>query len=272
MLDMRLDPREQMRDHYRERQMPNNNPQSSRDVKPPMHEQSSRDTRPLILEPNSGQARALIQENKVRDQRPVTQEDSEPPAGPPPVAVIHSRTESAPVLSDRKDPQPYSRPKSQYDLPSGLTASQDAVQHRLQYRQQAPQPPARPASMTDIPRQSPSLTSTIAPLLSQLRDEYREDLRRRGHPMQRTEAVDELKNAFDLAERSCPGIADEFMAGIIDKLAKPVLGDSDIRRAVDKMKRPEINSYKVDLDSSNFVQSKGIPLEHIIRVSRDTPR
>ena len=55
--------------------------------------------------------------------------------------------------------------------------------------------------------------------------------------MQRTEAVDELKNAFDLAERSCPGITDEFMAGIINKLAVPAMGESDIRRAVDKIKR-----------------------------------
>lgn len=55
--------------------------------------------------------------------------------------------------------------------------------------------------------------------------------------MQRTEAAEELKNAFDLAERSCPGIADELVTGILGKLGSLSLSDSDIRRAVDKVKR-----------------------------------
>ena len=55
--------------------------------------------------------------------------------------------------------------------------------------------------------------------------------------MQRTEAIDELRNAFDLAERSCPGIADEVVTGIISKLGGSSMSDVDIKRAVDKVKR-----------------------------------
>jgi hypothetical protein len=70
-----------------------------------------------------------------------------------------------------------------------------------------------------------------------LKDEYREDYRRNGRPVQRTEAAEELKNAFDLAERSCPGIADELVTGILSKLGSLTLSDTDVRRAVDKVKR-----------------------------------
>nr|XP_022341332.1 serine/threonine-protein kinase 26-like isoform X7 [Crassostrea virginica] len=106
-------------------------------------------------------------------------------------------------------------------------------------RHAAPQPPQRPVSQYDIPRQSPSLSSTVMPLLTQLKEDYREDYRRRGHPIQRTEAIDELKNAFDLAERSCSGITDDLLTGVIGRLATTArVQEVDIRRAVDKVKRP----------------------------------
>ena len=71
----------------------------------------------------------------------------------------------------------------------------------------------------------------------QLKEDYREDYRRRGHPIQRTEAIDELKNAFDLAERSCSGITDDLLTGVIGRLATTArVQEVDIRRAVDKVK------------------------------------
>lgn len=106
-------------------------------------------------------------------------------------------------------------------------------------RHPAPQPPQRPVSQYDVPRQSSSLSSTVVPLLLQLKDDYREDYRRRGHPVQRTEAVDELKNAFDLAERSCSGITDDLLTGVISRLATTAtVSEVEIRRAIDKVKRP----------------------------------
>ncbi|XP_061165891.1 serine/threonine-protein kinase 25-like isoform X1 [Saccostrea echinata] len=202
--------------------------------------------------------------------------------------VIHSRTESAPVLSDYKDSgspvhlrsksdttapvvvspyksnislfgqphhlsvinnrPPLSRPKSQYDMPNSSHAPAyvgpphhilEAAPYRNYQRQPAPQPPQRPVSQYDIPRQSPSLTSTVGPLLLQLKEEYREDYRRRGHPVQRTEAVDELRNAFELAERSCAGITDDFLTGVISRLSNTAaVPETEIRRAIDRVKRP----------------------------------
>lgn len=133
-------------------------------------------------------------------------------AGPQLGPIIHERSGSAPSLSSVNDSRPEPPP----------------VQPK----------PARPGSVGDLPQLSVSLTTAILPLLVQLKDEYREDYRRNGRPVQRTEAAEELKNAFDLAERSCPGIADELVTGILSKLGSLTLSDTDVRRAVDKVKRP----------------------------------
>ncbi|XP_056006284.1 serine/threonine-protein kinase 26-like isoform X9 [Ostrea edulis] len=152
-----------------------------------------------------------------------------------------------PHLSIINNRPPISRPKSQYDLPNSSHPSaytgpphhiQENAPFRNYQRQPAPQPPQRPVSQYDIPRQSPSLTSTVGPLLLQLKEDYREDYRRRGHPIQRTEVVDELRNAFELAERSCSGITDDFLTGVISRLATTIVPESEIRRAIDKVKRP----------------------------------
>ncbi|XP_071160304.1 serine/threonine-protein kinase 26-like isoform X2 [Mytilus edulis] len=226
---------------------------------------------------------------RKQERIPDSQPYNHPARGPPPQGQIighissqgplMGRTESAPVLSDRKDGapihqrshsddaqppssyypaypaanpsnhvnRPSSRPKSQYDIPAnippkpyGVNRGPDIVQFRHQSRQPAPQPPGpgRPTSMIDIPRQSSSLSNTVVPLLSSLKSEYYEDYRRNGRPVQRTETVDELKNAFELVERSCPGIVDEFLTSVVSRLASVSQGGVDVRRAVDKIKRP----------------------------------
>ncbi|XP_071160314.1 serine/threonine-protein kinase 26-like isoform X9 [Mytilus galloprovincialis] len=152
--------------------------------------------------------------------------DSQPynhPAGAP----IHQRSHS-------DDAQP---PSSYYPA---YPAANPSNHVNRQSRQPAPQPPGpgRPTSMIDIPRQSSSLSNTVVPLLSSLKSEYYEDYRRNGRPVQRTETVDELKNAFELVERSCPGIVDEFLTSVVSRLASVSQGGVDVRRAVDKIKRP----------------------------------
>ncbi|XP_060594092.1 serine/threonine-protein kinase 24-like isoform X2 [Ruditapes philippinarum] len=217
-----------------------------------------------IIHERSGSAPSL---SSVNDSRP------EPRSG----HVIHSRSRSdisrGPVVSPKPsfnrtsqptnavyinpnfENVPYSRPKSQYDIPNhhsspaaaAAVSSQSYLMrnrhegspHRYVTGQPPVQPkPARPGSVGDLPQLSVSLTTAILPLLVQLKDEYREDYRRNGRPVQRTEAAEELKNAFDLAERSCPGIADELVTGILSKLGSLTLSDTDVRRAVDKVKRP----------------------------------
>ncbi|XP_067669062.1 serine/threonine-protein kinase 26-like isoform X8 [Haliotis asinina] len=125
--------------------------------------------------------------------------------------VNHGRSESAPVLTES--------------------------QNDFQAKQQAP-PLSRQKENDIRPSPSATLTCAIHPTLSQLKDDYRDEYRRLGRPVQKTEAIDELQNAFDLAEKSCPGLADDLISGILNRLGTPSLSEMDIRRAVDKVKRP----------------------------------
>ncbi|XP_056006286.1 serine/threonine-protein kinase 26-like isoform X10 [Ostrea edulis] len=211
---------------------------------------------------NDGMQRLDIRRNNISERDPGRPVSMAIPPGSP----VHLRSKSdttTPIVSPYKsnislfgqpphlsiinNRPPISRPKSQYDLPNSSHPSaytgpphhiQENAPFRNYQRQPAPQPPQRPVSQYDIPRQSPSLTSTVGPLLLQLKEDYREDYRRRGHPIQRTEVVDELRNAFELAERSCSGITDDFLTGVISRLATTIVPESEIRRAIDKVKRP----------------------------------
>ncbi|XP_052217960.1 serine/threonine-protein kinase 24-like [Dreissena polymorpha] len=159
----------------------------------------------------------------------------------------------------------FSRPKSQYDIPNQHSSQVHVSSGTQQYVSSGTQQyviraggagdgsplrygaaghpptqpkPARPISVGSEPLLSASLIPTISPLLAKLKEDYREEYRRMGRPIQRTDAAEELKNAFELAERSCPGIADELLAGILTKLCSLKFNEGDIKRAMDKIKRP----------------------------------
>ncbi|XP_055867840.1 serine/threonine-protein kinase 26-like isoform X5 [Biomphalaria glabrata] len=95
------------------------------------------------------------------------------------------------------------------------------------------------------PQMSASLTSTVQPILVQLQDEYNNELRRLGRPLALLEVIKELQNAFDLSERSCPGLTDDFVSGILTRLLAPPSPstqisqsrEADVRRAMEKIKR-----------------------------------
>ncbi|CAC5372120.1 STK24_25_MST4 [Mytilus coruscus] len=189
-------------------------------------------------------------QERIPDSQPYNHPARGPTHGPligqiGPQGPLLGRTESAPVLNDRKDGAPIhqrshsddAQPSSSY-YPAYPANPSNHVNR--QSRQPAPQPPSpgRPTSMIELPRQSSSLSNTVVPLLSSLKSEYYEDYRRNGRPVQRTETVDELKNAFELVERSCPGIVDEFLTSVVSRLASVSQGGVDVRRAVDKIKRP----------------------------------
>ncbi|KAL3847422.1 hypothetical protein ACJMK2_018331 [Sinanodonta woodiana] len=232
------------------------------------------------IHPQTGASKA----ESIQDMRtPEWPPQPERPSSQPPYhqLPIHSRYDSAPVISDyRKDINPihvrsrsdivqpvtsvynvgltrlpsdrapgFSRPKSQYDLPNQANyaqASQPRQGAESPYRLYnpprpiAPKPP-RPTSLGEDPHLSPSLVNTIIPLLTQLKTEYRDEYQRNGRPVSRTDAIEELRNAFELAERSCPGIGDDFVTAVLGKLGTYSMKESDIWKAVDKLKRPSMN-------------------------------
>ena len=56
----------------------------------------------------------------------------------------------------------------------------------------------------------------------------------RRHSSGRSNSIEELRNAFELAERSSPGITDSFVSEIIQRL-QPSMPDSRVRATVDRL-------------------------------------
>uniref|UniRef100_A0A0B7BJM1 non-specific serine/threonine protein kinase n=1 Tax=Arion vulgaris TaxID=1028688 RepID=A0A0B7BJM1_9EUPU len=142
----------------------------------------------------------------------------------PTPAVIHGRSDSDPARSEHSDV--VSHGINNNEIPSKLYKNRVA----------------------DKPETSASLTSAIKPILSQLQEEYNSEFRRIGRPLPLLEVIRELQNAFDLAERSCPGLTDDLVSEILSRLLiSPALNSSsqvsktseaEVRRAADRVKRP----------------------------------
>merc|ERR1719360_300859 len=79
-------------------------------------------------------------------------------------------------------------------------------------------------------KRSGSHHATINPLLSELARKHGAGGRDHRH----TDVVEELKNAFELAERSSPGITNRLIEQILVKL-QPGLSDSRLNSAMDNL-------------------------------------
>jgi len=79
-------------------------------------------------------------------------------------------------------------------------------------------------------RRSGSQVATINPLLSELARKHGAGGRESRH----TDVVEELKNAFEVAERNSPGITNRLIEQILVKL-QPGLGDSRLSSAMDNL-------------------------------------
>ncbi|RZF34741.1 hypothetical protein LSTR_LSTR007793 [Laodelphax striatellus] len=82
---------------------------------------------------------------------------------------------------------------------------------------------------------SPCLSVLIYPLISELQRRHQYS-GRGSESSHKTDAIEELKNAFEIAERSSPGISDQFVREIIQKLL-PTLPDVRLKSVMDKMTR-----------------------------------
>uniref|UniRef100_A0A8D8S5A4 non-specific serine/threonine protein kinase n=1 Tax=Cacopsylla melanoneura TaxID=428564 RepID=A0A8D8S5A4_9HEMI len=92
---------------------------------------------------------------------------------------------------------------------------------------------------------SPCLSFLIYPLITELqrRHNYASAHSNRnnsssssGPDTGRTDAIEDLKNAFDLAERSAPGISGQFVKEVVHKLL-PAMSEARVNSVVDKMIR-----------------------------------
>ena len=51
-----------------------------------------------------------------------------------------------------------------------------------------------------------------------------------------SESIEELRNAFDLVEKSSPGLADDLVTELATRLAQYTISDRELDEAVDKVK------------------------------------
>lgn len=89
---------------------------------------------------------------------------------------------------------------------------------------------------------SPCLSFLIYPLITELqRRHHYASANSRGSnsgpdPTLKNDAIEDLKNAFDLAERSAPGISGQFVKEVVHKLL-PAMSEARVNSVVDKMIR-----------------------------------
>ncbi|XP_013069765.2 serine/threonine-protein kinase 26-like isoform X4 [Biomphalaria glabrata] len=167
---------------------------------------------PIHVEPTPSQPPAMVIPEKINNSVSTVQTSHNTAS-----SIIHARSDSDPGWSQD------ARGNNNNDL--------------------APKPAKK--REPERPQMSASLTSTVQPILVQLQDEYNNELRRLGRPLALLEVIKELQNAFDLSERSCPGLTDDFVSGILTRLLAPPSPstqisqsrEADVRRAMEKIKR-----------------------------------
>ncbi|ELU01027.1 hypothetical protein CAPTEDRAFT_219261 [Capitella teleta] len=136
---------------------------------------------------------------------------------PPHLSLPHASMPPQFVQGSRSPPQ------KQQQFPVGYEA----------YRPPPPAPPVE-VEQPQQPIASNSLSTVILPLLSQLKDQHSSSSVSTGS--QRSEAIDELRNAFDLVERSSPGITDDLVSELIGRLAGQTLNETEVQMAISKCK------------------------------------
>lgn len=82
---------------------------------------------------------------------------------------------------------------------------------------------------------SPCLSGVIYPLISELQRRHHYNARGPESP-HKADAIEELKNAFELAERASPGISDLFIREMVQKLL-PTVTETRIKSVMDKITR-----------------------------------
>ncbi|XP_074657822.1 serine/threonine-protein kinase 25-like isoform X4 [Tubulanus polymorphus] len=85
------------------------------------------------------------------------------------------------------------------------------------------------------------LYSVISPIISELKDKHRRSMVQShssggGGGGGTGDAIEELQNAFELVEKSCPGITDQLVIEIIQRCGAKELSETQLRQATNKIR------------------------------------
>nr|XP_053646565.1 serine/threonine-protein kinase 26-like isoform X2 [Cherax quadricarinatus] len=103
---------------------------------------------------------------------------------------------------------------------------------RPEHRQSSSHP--QPPRTKSPPAPASTLSGVVLPLISELQRRHRHS--GRGGDSHRTDAIEELKSAFESAERSSPGVTDAFIRDLFSKLV-PNMTEARIRLAHENLMR-----------------------------------
>ncbi|CAG9771316.1 unnamed protein product [Ceutorhynchus assimilis] len=84
-------------------------------------------------------------------------------------------------------------------------------------------------------RSSTTLTGFIYPLMTDLQRRHHYNGRSPDSSHKSSDAIEELKNAFEIAERTSPGISDMFVSELVQKLV-PSISDQRLKGVLDRLK------------------------------------
>lgn len=87
--------------------------------------------------------------------------------------------------------------------------------------------------------QSPYLSCVVHPLITDLQKKHMYNGRSPETAHRSPDAMDELKNAFEVAERSSPGISEAFISEMIQKLL-PSISEQRLKGVMDKITRSSL--------------------------------
>ncbi|XP_022901867.1 serine/threonine-protein kinase 26 isoform X2 [Onthophagus taurus] len=94
-----------------------------------------------------------------------------------------------------------------------------------------------PIQGKNITERRPScLSSIIYPIITELQRKYHSNGRTSEMSHKNADPIEELKNAFELAERSSPGIGEAFIGDMVQKLV-PSISEQRLKNVMDKMTR-----------------------------------
>ncbi|KAJ8920782.1 hypothetical protein NQ315_004923 [Exocentrus adspersus] len=87
-----------------------------------------------------------------------------------------------------------------------------------------------------IESRSPTLSGFIYPLITELQRKHHYNGRAADSAHKSNDAIEELKNAFEIAERTSPGISEMFICELVQKLV-PSITDQRLKSVLDKVTR-----------------------------------
>ncbi|XP_015927109.1 serine/threonine-protein kinase 26 isoform X2 [Parasteatoda tepidariorum] len=199
---------------------------------PVKHQQNGDSTASSPHSPNSHPETGPFFRQENRQQQPSARPVSmAPPPPSQPKLIIQARSKEAEFIDKSKyelpiqfEPELVGRRKSDEDIARKKAKEKKKEVHKVQ-----------DSPTKQSPGKGSSSSIILHSLMCELKKKHKNDLKNLDSPT-KTEAIEELLGAFELAERSCTGISDLFVKEIFHRLL-PSYGSHMLQDIIEKISR-----------------------------------